>query len=130
VRKLLVVSVCLGMLAFTSEAAAGHDALKIQPKNHVKFGKQPLGSTTSKSVTVTNTSDDPATINGFGVSSDVGSFALDFGSITCGGTLAPGESCSYDITFTPTVLGWNTGQSDICATGSCPVFLTLVGRGI
>jgi hypothetical protein len=129
VRKTLFLAL-LGLLVFASDAAASRTALKIHPKNQINFGNQPIGSATSRTVTITNVSDEPAIIASFGVSSQTGSFALDFGSITCPRTLAPGESCSYAVTFTPTIAGRQTGSGDICATDICEVFLRLTGRGV
>ena len=122
------------LLAFSPGAVASRTPIKISPGTTINFGTQPVGTTTSRSVTLTNTSSEPVHVSGMGVSSSDGAFEFDFSSDTCvapelpDGILAPGASCSYTILFTPTHAGRNTGQSDIEADGNA-TFLKLSGRG-
>ena len=122
------------LLAFSPAAVASHTPIKISPGTTLNFGAQPVGTTTSRSVTLTNTGSEPVFVSGMCVSSSDGAFEFDFSTDTCvgpelpDGILAPGASCSYTILFTPTHAGRNAGQSDIEADGNV-TSLKLFGRG-
>jgi hypothetical protein len=89
------------------------------------FSSQKVGSTSSaQTVTLTNTGTADLTVTGIAASGD---FAE---TDTCPGTIAAGNSCSINVTFTPTAAGARTGAvtiTDNAGTGSQTVSLTGTG---
>ena len=90
------------------------------------FGNQTHGTTSAaKTVTVENS----------------GSATLTFTSITatkdynivnnnCTGSLAPGLTCTFGVTFSPTITGTDNGYVMITDNaGDSPQFITLTGSG-
>jgi hypothetical protein len=76
---------------------------------NLNFGKQPVsGARATQAVTLTSTGSTPLLLSTLTVS---GNFALAAGT-TCvnGETLAPGASCTIDVTFEPTVKGLQSGH--------------------
>jgi ASPM-SPD-2-Hydin domain-containing protein len=78
---------------------------------HVGFGIQPVGSTTTRVVTVVNKTNEPVVIAGVAMTSNSGGFTTSFAG-TCTGEhfgfdapLGPGESCSVELTFAPVTSG-------------------------
>ena len=68
------------------------------------FGMQPVGQTSApKSVNLHNSGPAPLAITSVAVSGDYAQMTV------CGGTLAPGASCSVAVTFTPRGSGARTG---------------------
>jgi len=74
------------------------DTVNISPAS-VNFGAQPLGTTTSQNVTLSNSTKKLLSISNIAVAGDFAS-----PSNTCGGSLLPGEQCLITITFRPTIL--------------------------
>jgi hypothetical protein len=73
-------------------------SIMVEPTS-VNFGTQPVGSTTTRTITVTNNGTLPWTIGQVAMSD--GAFKIVGG--TCGpNTLAPNATCTFDIAFAPT----------------------------
>ncbi|CAN5809420.1 hypothetical protein BH18ACT17_BH18ACT17_17020 [soil metagenome] len=110
-----VVPLALIVLAAVSpigmSRAAATDRTLVFP-NQVRFGKVPVGTSVTKTVTLTNRSDLDVTVFSIGVGGE--RFTLDFASEDCvGRTLAPGDACSYGIVFAPTSSSRREGGSDL-----------------
>jgi hypothetical protein len=98
--KRLVLPIAIILLVAAPAASAKH-ALEVSPQ-HLKFGKQPFGSTTTMVVSITNT-----TSKGLLVSVDQvnvpDTFSPGQPESTCTLTepklLGPGESCTHVVTF-------------------------------
>ena len=90
--------------------------LRMTPSAGLNFGTQPKG-TTSTPVTITlfNDPKDPqaGTVNLTGNSLHGSSFAE---TDNCLGSLAPGKSCTFNITFTPRGVGFLSGTITIAST--------------
>jgi len=100
-------------------------ALSASPTS-LSFAPQNLNTTSAaKPVTVTNTGSAAVSLHGTSTSGD---FAQ---TNTCGSSLAPGASCTADVTFRPTAAGSRTGTLSIAsnAPGS-PLTVALMGTGI
>jgi uncharacterized repeat protein (TIGR03803 family) len=95
----------------------------------LSFSNTALGSTSAaKSVTVTNSTGQFATLDITSISI-TGPFAIS--ANTCGATLASGKTCRVSVTFTPTVLGANSGGLSIADNApSSPQTVPLTGTGI
>jgi hypothetical protein len=94
--------------------------------NTLHFADQPLGTTTApQTVTLTNSGNAPLTISSITTS---GAYAQ---SNNCVSTLAAGASCAITVTFTPTVVGGQSGTLTIAddASGS-PHTVALNGIGL
>ncbi|HTR62619.1 MAG TPA: choice-of-anchor D domain-containing protein [Candidatus Binataceae bacterium] len=106
-------------------------ALKVSPPT-LGFGAVKVGrSSSAKAVTVSNPKNkrqsSVVTFSGFSVS---GSFELDSGGTTCGGTLAPGAKCKIRVVFSPATAGVQTGTLTINSNASNPsLSVALKGKG-
>ncbi len=91
----------------------------------INFGKQPVGSTSTKTVTITNTGTQDVTLSVAGASG--GPFAWGaVGPIT----LTCGASTSINITFTPSVEGSVSATLTVSSNAQgAPHTVTLVGEG-
>lgn len=77
------------------------------------FGNKPVGSSTTKTVTVSSTGSAPVSIGSLSVSGMQAASYL-IASDTCSGVmLAPGSSCVVDVTFTPPVKGFHNATLTI-----------------
>jgi uncharacterized repeat protein (TIGR01451 family) len=74
-----------------------------------------LGESATYTVTVTNISDDAVRLVGVEVFGDNLGLDWTFAAGCFGNVLAPGDACSYTMTFTPVVAGRVSGA--FCATG-------------
>lgn len=92
-------------------------------KTILTFPTQLVGTTTSQKITLTNTGAVPLVITKVAHTGDFG------GSNTCGGSVAPGASCTVTITFKPTVIGTRTGTVTINDNAS-PTAQTITLTGI
>jgi trimeric autotransporter adhesin len=123
----LLVAAAAGACVFASAATAAAPQLKYP--HHVGFGSAVVGSVGGQTVTLTNRGTTPLTVFSIGVSSDTGSFILDFPNDHCvGTTLAPGESCTYAIKYTPVIPGRQVGTSDVEFGTAGLVFIKLSGH--
>ena len=132
-RRWILVALSLALLAGSSATAQGATAtsLRLSAKNHISFGRVQVGTTAYQTVTLTNDSSDTAIVSGAGVSAETGAFGLVFETVTCGGTLPPGASCSWTIAFTPPWRGKHVGQTDTVAAtiaGDGTVLYTLQAK--
>src|SRR5208282_401660 len=92
------------------------------------WGKVVVGETSAgKTVTVSNTGS--ATLNISSITTS-GDFALAAATKPCGSTLAVGKTCQIKVTFTPTVVGVETGTLTISDNASnSPQTVALSGTG-
>ena len=118
----LVVVVMLSCSALTAEAQT------LSPAT-VAFGNWVLQSTsTATTVTLSNTLTVPLTISSISVS---GNFGQTSKCPVAPKTLAAGASCKISVTFTPTVLGANTGTLNVDDSSSTsPQTAQLSGSGV
>jgi trimeric autotransporter adhesin len=120
-----LVAVCWAIAV--APATAAPPVLDISPSpGH--FGKQPVGTTTVQTFTITNTSSEPVTINSATI---VPALAFGFTNLGCvGTTLALGASCTIDVSFTPTATQWY--RANFCVNGATGALACtkLSGRGI
>jgi parallel beta-helix repeat protein len=91
----------------------------------ITFGGQVIGTTSpAQSATLSNTGTAPLTISAI---TSTGNFAE---TNNCGTTLAPGASCTINVTFTPAAIGTRSGSVTVTdnASGS-PQTVSLTGTG-
>jgi hypothetical protein len=105
----LIVLAVIAMLASPAMAASG---ISVSPQR-LNFGTKAVGTTTFKTVTVTNTSGQSALVEMTGgLPDDFGWGPLDIEQDLCvfsgGEILAPGETCTVFVRFSPTEFfaGW------------------------
>jgi hypothetical protein len=93
------------------------------------FGTEPVGSSTTLPVQVTNTGQTPLIISGISI---VGANSAGFSqSNNCPVSLAPPSSCTILVTFAPVAKGARTGTltvTDNVAAGQSTVALTAAGH--
>ena len=97
-------------------------------KSSLTFAARSLGTTSAaQTVTVANNLTTSLNLSGNSVTGD---FAISSASSTCGSSIAPGASCALGVTYTPTVVGAETGSLTINfgAFGS-PIVVGLSGTG-
>lgn len=114
----LKLAICLALVAFgtalvagsaSSRNASGSDALRVTPPT-LHFGAARVGAVTSRSITITNTSDASIVLNaGWATDSELDpGFGFPTGD-TClqteSQTLLPGQKCTLTFTFTAVVAG-------------------------
>ena len=101
-RFFAVVVLVLALLAVVPAAATAADVLKVTPGT-VNFGSKPVGSSTVKATTITNTSDEAVSLS-LALVRSWDDFAGPAGG-TCAGLepalLQPGESCTVMERFSP-----------------------------
>jgi hypothetical protein len=125
-----------GVLSIASSASANpstvsltgtgtQSALQLSPSS-LAFGNIVLGSSANLSLTVTNTGTALATAVTFSVTGD---YAI---TIPCSvPSLAPGASCTLQLTFTPTSLGVRPGTLTLTSSDpGSPAVVPLTGTGI
>src|SRR5215211_8751399 len=119
----VVVFLAIGVAPVT----AAPPALDISPSpGH--FGKQPVGTTTVQTFTITNTSSEPVTISSATI---IPASAFDFANLSClGTTLAPGGSCTIDVSFMPTATDWYRANFCVNSATGAVACTKLSGRGI
>jgi hypothetical protein len=105
-------------------------ALTVNPGNF-SFGAIPVGTTVAETFIVTNSG--TATSGVPALTLDGGQAAL-FAVVTDGGesctaAIGPGDSCSVQVTFTPTSAGLDTAQLDVTANPGGFAQATLSGTG-
>jgi hypothetical protein len=113
-RFLAVVVLVLAVLAVVPATATAADVLKVTPGT-VNFGSKPVGSSTAKATTITNTSDEAISLS-LALVRSWDDFAGPAVESTCPGfepgLLQPGESCTLMERFFPseTFLGIKQDQ--------------------
>ncbi len=92
------------------------------------FGRHPVGSTSTKSVTVTSKGGAPLTVRRV----TAGGSGFSVGTSRCTGqTLTPGQTCTVSIRFKPTLAGTARGQLAIADNAdSSPLLVPLSGTGV
>jgi hypothetical protein len=101
-RFLAVVVLVLALLAAVPATATAADVLKVTPGT-VNFGSKPVGSSTVKATTITNTSDEAISLS-LALVRSWDDFAGGAVESTCPGfaaLLQPGESCTLVERFSP-----------------------------
>ena len=90
------------------------------------FGNQAHGTTSgAKSVTVENSGSATLTIGSITATKD-----YNVVNNTCGSSLSPGATCTFGVTFSPTVTGTDNGYVMIGDNaGDSPQFISLTGNG-
>jgi hypothetical protein len=90
------------------------------------FVKAPIGQTTTKTVTLTNTGNATLNLSNITITGD---YALQ--SNTCGAQVPAGTNCVFTIAFTPTVKGTRTGTLQLTDNAPTnPQRVTLTGTGM
>jgi Abnormal spindle-like microcephaly-assoc'd, ASPM-SPD-2-Hydin/Beta-propeller repeat len=92
----------------------GAGPLALLSPSSINFGSVPVGTTPSQGITLTNTGAGTPTlqISSIGVSgNNVSEFPLS--ADTCPTSLAPGVSCGFSITFTPSAVGTFTAALNV-----------------
>ncbi|MGA8540814.1 MAG: choice-of-anchor D domain-containing protein [Terriglobales bacterium] len=96
------------------------------PEN-LPFGAVVVGETKTLPVTVTNSGASSVTISGI----TGGNSEFTTPSVNLPLILAPGQSVSLTVSFTPTTTGWTGGTFKFSgATSSAPVYLQVEGSGL
>jgi N-acetylneuraminic acid mutarotase len=103
-------------------------ALAVSP-TALSFGTQPLRTTTTRVVTVSNTGAAPMTVNGVSLSGqNPGQFAQ---TSTCVSPLAAGASCTVNVTFAPRRSGTMTARLNVnVAAPAVSQSVSLTGTGL
>jgi hypothetical protein len=103
--KTATLTVANATASLTGTAVTG--VLTITP-NPANFPNTAVGTTSTFTVTLTNSSAFAFTLNGWTISSTSGEFGFGTGS-TCGASLPASASCTQVVTFSPQVAGSTTG---------------------
>lgn len=119
----VVLLVMLAALFAPSSAVAAPSLLSVSPQR-VNFGTKAVGTTTFKTITVTNTSRSSLLVSITGGLPDDfgwgGSTQEDLCVFSDGDTLAPGDSCQAFVRFSPTEFfvqfGRQTGTLQVTAS--------------
>ncbi len=119
----------------------GPSPLRMTPSAGLDFGIQKKGTTSNpQTVTLTNdgTLTNPLTVTFVGTILVSGNYSIPSGGDSCPAGLAPGDSCTVSVTFTPGSVGFASGQltidytqetsSGVVTTGY-PQFVYLRGTG-
>ncbi len=111
-------------VALTGTGTALQPQLRLTPAS-VNFGTVPIGSSSTMSLTLSNTSSTP--VNNVAITASSG-FTIGGG---CSTTLNPNSSCPILITFTPTSTGAITGTLTVASTDAAsPITAALSGNAI
>lgn len=95
----------------------------------VNFGNQQVGTSSSRSVTVTNTGNQPLTINGITMNG-INTTGIDYGYASNCGTLAANATCTINFVFSPQAGLGRNGSATIYWSGGNPVIVELTGTGL
>jgi len=99
----------------------------------LSFGNQTVGTTSAPQVTTLTNHSTTATVkltSATIVGTDPGDFAVVSGTNACATKLAPGQSCTYNVTFKPTAIGSRNALLSIANNGGAsPQVVNLVGTG-
>jgi hypothetical protein len=113
---------------FIAKIAPGTSGVQLS-KTSLIYNVQAVGTTSGPKQTVlTNVGATTLTINSITISPNAGDFNIQ--ANTCGSTLAPGASCSINVTFSPTAAG--ARQASLVITDSdvtSPQKVALKGNG-
>jgi hypothetical protein len=120
-----VAGTTYGALIISDDAPGSPQTVSLTGTTAVNFGQQPVGQTSaSQMVSLANASSTPRVITGVTTTGD-------FAQSSACGTLAAGQSCPVNLTFTPAAPGTRTGALLIAdnAPGS-PHLMNLTGTGM
>ncbi|MGD0921624.1 MAG: choice-of-anchor D domain-containing protein [Terriglobia bacterium] len=120
-----VAGTTYGALILSDDAPGSPQTVSLTGTTAVNFGQQPVGQTSAPQiVSLTNTGSTPRVIAGVATTGD-------FAQSSACGTLAAGQSCPVNLTFTPAAPGTRTGALVIAdnAPGS-PHVMNLTGTGL
>jgi hypothetical protein len=98
----------------------------------LSFTEQAVGqASAAQTVTVSNTGGAPLANVGFQIIG-ISASSFSFGASTCGATLAIGNSCTVQVTFTPAASGGALASLVVSSStaGVAPVAVTLSGNGM
>jgi hypothetical protein len=130
---LLLATIAVAVLTVAPASLASTAPLSASP-GVVTLGSVPVGTTTENAVTLTNTGDEPFTLSGFSAFGFNGNFMVNPGTCSLAITLAPGESCTFSVVASPSVVGAIRGEycfEGFSASGSSAVVCgRIVGGGI
>jgi Abnormal spindle-like microcephaly-assoc'd, ASPM-SPD-2-Hydin len=129
---LLLATIAVAVLTVAPASLASTDQLSFSP-GVVTLGGVPVGTTTENAVTLTNTGDEPFTLSGFSAFGFNGNFMVNPGTCSLAITLAPGESCTFSVVASPSVVGAIRGEycfEGFSASTSAVVCGRIVGGGI
>jgi hypothetical protein len=110
----LFIATLVAALFSVPASSAGTSPLTLSP-SVITLGHVRIGTTTEAPVTLTNTGSDALTLNSYEAFGYNGNFTIDPGSCTLGTTLAGGESCTFSVLTSPSIVGAIRGQ--FCYTG-------------
>jgi hypothetical protein len=120
-----VAGTTYGALILSDDAPGSPQTVSLTGTTAVNFGQQPVGQTSaSQMVSLANASSTTRVITGVATTGD-------FAQSSACGTLAAGQSCPVNLTFTPAAPGTRTGALLIAdnAPGS-PHVMNLTGTGM
>ena len=94
----------------------------------VSFGQVPDGTTQTQTVTITNTGDDTLVLSIPEITGDLEAFSASIAGTAL--SLEPGESTTFDVTFTPREVGTFSAQITVAsnATVGSPAVITVTGQ--
>jgi sugar lactone lactonase YvrE len=96
----------------------------VRAPTSVLFGTQAIGSSSARSFALINAGTGPLPVSGVAVSGDFSH------KNSCGTEVAPGSSCMFTVTFTPTAAGARTGAITITHAGTVgATMVSLSGTG-
>jgi hypothetical protein len=110
----LVIATFVAALVAAPASFADTSPLTLSP-GVVTLGHVPVGTTSEEAVTLTNTSGDDLTLSSFEAFGYNGNFTVNPGNCTLGTTLPAGQSCTFSVLASPSVVGVIRGQ--FCYTG-------------
>jgi hypothetical protein len=124
--------------AFQSVSAGSNDAYvsKFAPSPNaglapttLNFGNVSDGTTSAPlSVTLTNTGNENLNVSGVGLT---GTNSSDFAQTSACGQLTAGGSCTINVTFTPTIVGTESGEVSVTDdAANSPQLVPLSGTGV
>ncbi len=96
------------------------------------FGQVTAGSMSAvQSLTLVNQGPGGATINLVNVvGAGSQAFAINTSDCASGQVVYQGQTCTFNVTFAPSVAGTQTASVQIASTGSAPGFVALTGTGL
>ncbi len=90
------------------------ESIALSP-NPVNYGTVVVGQSSTMAVTVKNVSTVTVSLTGFTITGAITDYSIT--ANTCGGTIAPGATCSISVKFAPTVKGKRNGQLNVLNNG-------------
>ena len=115
-RIAALLTVLAGLMLVVQSAQATIDpTVDMNPASPYTFTPTPVGSSATKTVTVSNPGPDEV-FTGAPTLTGVNPGQFSIANNTCTGTVASGGSCSFDVTFAPTVSGAASAGVQFAAT--------------